>query len=134
MKKQEGRLTILLVLAVSFVMEGVSWLQAVRQTREHASAPELVRAIADHLRGAAEVEHLVDLVTITVGTDQVLICARLDFDDSLGAADVERTCVRLTRTARGAQGGLRGLPGTVSRGDPRLWDRVIERYGHSLSE
>ena len=35
---------------------------------------------------------MVDLLTMMLGTDQILLCARLDFDDALDAASLERAC------------------------------------------
>lgn len=203
------------VLAVSFVMESVSWLQAVRQTRRHAAdreqtflellrttddptaksvlfedsaaiigillaagglglhqltgsaiwdgiasiligltltvvafllgrtnrelligrqaRPAVVRHIVEILSGAPEVEVVVDLVTITVGAGQLLVCARLDFDDSLGAAEVERACVRLDEELHEANPDVYEVfLEPVPRDDPRLRERVIERYGRTL--
>jgi cation diffusion facilitator family transporter len=203
------------VLAVSFVMESVSWRQAMRETRQHAAdrdqsflellrttddptaksvlyedsaalvgivlaaaglglhqltgsavwdgiaslliglvltlvafllgrtnrelligsqaRPKLVEGIKRLLTAAPEVELLVDLVTITVGTEQVLVCARLDFDDALGAADVERACVRLDEELHHAHPEVYEVfLEPVPRDDPWLRERVIERYGHTL--
>lgn len=203
------------VLAVSFVMEAVSWTQAMRQTRQHAAdreqsllellrttddptaksvlfedsaalvgivlaaiglglhqltgsavwdgiasiligvvlttvafllgrtnrelligrqaRPAVTRHIIELLQGAPEVEVVVDLVTITVGAGQLLVCARLDFDDSLGAADVERACVRLDEELHEADPDVYEVfLEPVPRDDPRLRERVIERYGRTL--
>jgi cation diffusion facilitator family transporter len=205
-----------IVLAVSFGMESVSWLQAMRQTRQHAAKrgqsflellrttddptsksvlfedsaalvgivlaavglglhqltgsavfdgiaslliglvltltafllgrtnrelligrqaqPAVVEDIKKMLASAPEVEIVVDLVTVTTGADQVLVCARLDFDDALGASDVERACVRLDEELHEAHPEVYEVfLEPVPRDDPRLRKRVIERYGHSLS-
>jgi cation diffusion facilitator family transporter len=203
------------VLAVSFVMESISWLQALRETRQHAAdrdqsflellrttddptaksvlyedsaalvglvlaaaglglhqltgsavwdgiasvliglvltvvafllgrtnrelligsqaRPELVRGIKQLLTAAPEVESLVDLVAIMVGTGQVLVCARLDFDDALGAADVERACVRLDEELHHAHPEVYEVfLEPVPRDAPWLRERVSERYGDTL--
>ena len=93
----------------------------------------MVHAIAASLRDEPEVEAVVDLVTLTTGTDQVLVCARLDFRDSLNAGDLERACVRIDDDLR------RKWPDVfevylqpVPRSDPDVRDRVISRYGHEL--
>lgn len=57
--------------------------------------PEVLEGMRTLLANTPEVEEVVDLLTMSVGTDQILVCARLDFDDALGAADVERACARL---------------------------------------
>lgn len=184
------------VLAGSFVLEGVSWLQAVRQVRKEARAHDqtfrqflrttddptvktvffedsaaliglllalggvglhqitgsgffdglaslligvllsgvayilgatnkglligrqadarLVYAVRDHLRARPEVEQVLDLLTMMLGTDRVLVCARLDFDDSLRAEFPGLDEIFLE---------------PVPRTDDRLRARVLERYG-----
>ncbi|MFE2751027.1 cation diffusion facilitator family transporter [Actinosynnema sp. NPDC059335] len=92
--------------------------------------PLLVRAVWQALRDAPEVEQVVDLLTMAVGTDRVLVCARLDFDDALGAADLERTCVRIDAELRAAHPEVDEVfLEPVPRTDPELRSRVLARYG-----
>jgi cation diffusion facilitator family transporter len=90
----------------------------------------IVRGVREHLAAATEVESVVDLQTMLLGTDQILVCARVDFDDSLGAADLERACVRLASELH-----ERFLDVTevfiepVPRNDPDLRAAVLARYG-----
>ncbi|TQM82099.1 cation diffusion facilitator family transporter [Saccharothrix saharensis] len=92
--------------------------------------PVLVRAVWSQLREAPEVEQVVDLLTMAVGTDRVLVCARLDFDDTLGAADLERACVRIDAELRAAHAELDEVfLEPVPRTDPELRSRVLARYG-----
>jgi cation diffusion facilitator family transporter len=92
--------------------------------------PVLVRAVWSRLREAPEVEQVVDLLTMAVGTDRVLVCARLDFDDALGAADLERACVRIDAELRAAHDELDEVfLEPVPRTDPELRSRVLARYG-----
>ncbi len=92
--------------------------------------PVLVRAVWSRLRGAPEVEQVVDLLTMAVGTDRVLVCARLDFDDALGAADLERACVRIDAELRAAHPEVDEVfLEPVPRTDPELRSRVLARYG-----
>lgn len=92
--------------------------------------PVLVRAVWTRLREAPEVEQVVDLLTMAVGTDRVLVCARLDFDDELGAADLERACVRIDAELRAAHPELDEVfLEPVPRTDPELRSRVLARYG-----
>lgn len=92
--------------------------------------PKLVRGIRDHLSAAPEIEAVVDLQTMLMGTDQVLVCTRVDFDDSLGAADLERACVRLagelTETFHDV---TEVFIEPVPRSDPDLRATVLARYG-----
>ena len=95
--------------------------------------PVLVRAVGARLREAREVEAVVDLLTMTIGTDSVLLCARLDFDNSLGAADLERACVRIDGELRAEFPDLREIfLEPVPRNDPELRARVLARYGTEL--
>ncbi|PKV93162.1 cation diffusion facilitator family transporter [Amycolatopsis echigonensis] len=90
----------------------------------------LVRGIRDHLGSAPEIDALVDLQTMLMGTDHVLVCARVDFDDALGAADLERACVRMAeelseRFPDVAEVFIEPVPRT----DPKLRATVLARYG-----
>jgi cation diffusion facilitator family transporter len=92
--------------------------------------PEVLQGIEGMLTGAPEVEALVDLMTMNVGTDQILVCARLDFDDALGAADVERTCARLDAELHDKYREVYEVfLEPVPRDDPGLRGRVMARYG-----
>jgi cation diffusion facilitator family transporter len=95
--------------------------------------PVLVRAIGQRLRQAPEVEVVVDLLTMTTGTDSVLLCARLDFDDELGAADLERACVRIDNELRAEFHELNEIfLEPVPRNDPDLRAKVLSRYGEGI--
>nr|WP_202506335.1 cation diffusion facilitator family transporter [Amycolatopsis rubida] len=92
--------------------------------------PRLVRGIRDHLGAAPEIDALVDLQTMLMGTDNVLVCARVDFDDALGAADLEHACVRLAdelseRFPDVSEVFIEPVPRT----DPKLRAAVLARYG-----
>lgn len=92
--------------------------------------PEMVRGIRDHLSAAPEIEAVVDLQTMVMGADQVLVCARVDFDDALGAADVERACVRLaTELTTDFHDVTEVFIEPVPRTDPDLRATVLARYG-----
>ncbi|GAA1268498.1 cation diffusion facilitator family transporter [Saccharothrix xinjiangensis] len=92
--------------------------------------PHLVRAVWAELRDEPEVEQVVDLLTMAVGTDRVLLCARLDFDDSLSAAELERACVRIDTALRAAHAELDEVfLEPVPRTDQELRARVLARYG-----
>jgi cation diffusion facilitator family transporter len=92
--------------------------------------PKMVRGISDHLAAAPEIEAVVDLQTMLMGTDQVLVCARVDFDDALGAADVERACVRLASELQEQFNDVTEVfIEPVPRTDPALRATVLARYG-----
>jgi cation diffusion facilitator family transporter len=92
--------------------------------------PKLVRGVRDHLSAAPEIEAVVDLQTMLMGTDQVLVCTRVDFDDSLGAADLERACVRLAaELTESFHDVTEVFIEPVPRSDPELRATVLARYG-----
>jgi cation diffusion facilitator family transporter len=92
--------------------------------------PQIVRGIHAHLAAAPEIEAVVDLKTMLMGADQILVCTRVDFVDTLGAADLERACVRLaneleTRFHDVTEVFIQPVP----RNDPELRAAVLQRYG-----
>jgi cation diffusion facilitator family transporter len=90
----------------------------------------LVFAVRDRLAARPEVEQVVDLLTMMLGTDRVLVCARLDFDDALGAAEVERACVQIDNALREEFPDLDEIfLEPVPRTDAGMRARVLERYG-----
>lgn len=92
--------------------------------------PRLVLAVRDQLAARPEIEQVVDLLTMMLGTDKVLVCARLDFDDALGAADLERACVAIDAELRRRFPDLDEIfLEPVPRTDPGMRARVLERYG-----
>jgi cation diffusion facilitator family transporter len=96
--------------------------------------PAIVRGVHAVLEGAPEIEAVVDLQTMLLGTDQILVCARVDFDDALGAADVERACVRLAGELSEVCGDVTEVfIEPVPRTDPDLRAAVLARYGTTLT-
>jgi cation diffusion facilitator family transporter len=92
--------------------------------------PVMVRAIWSRLQEVPEVEQVVDLLSMLTGTDRVLLCARLDFDDALSAADLERACVRIDSELRTEFPDLDEIfLEPVPRNDPVMRERVLARYG-----
>jgi cation diffusion facilitator family transporter len=90
----------------------------------------LVQAIRRRLAEQPEVEVVVDLLTMLTGTDQVLVCARLDFDDEVTAGDLERACMRIDAELRTEFPDLDEIfLEPVPRDDPELRARVLARYG-----
>jgi cation diffusion facilitator family transporter len=92
--------------------------------------PLIVRGIHELLASAPEIEFVVDLQTMLMGADQILVCTRVDFDDSLGAADVERACVRLAGELQSRFDDVTEVfIEPVPRTDPDLRATVLQRYG-----
>jgi len=65
----------------------------------------------------------------------VLLCARLDFDDALGAADVERACVEIDAELHELVPDLQEVfLEPVPRTDPGMRQRVLDRYGEDAAD
>jgi cation diffusion facilitator family transporter len=96
--------------------------------------PRLVGAIADWLGRRPEVDGLVDLLTERIGTDRVLVCARIDIVDGPTSAQVEQQTVLMDRELREAfPDVVEVFLQVVPRNDPELRRRVRDRYGESVS-
>jgi cation diffusion facilitator family transporter len=90
----------------------------------------IVRGARELLAAAPEVEVVVDLLTMVTGTDQVLLCARLDFVEDLTSTDLELACVRISGELRERFTDLDEIfLEPVPRSDPELRARVMARYG-----
>jgi cation diffusion facilitator family transporter len=93
----------------------------------------MVRRFRRFMEAQPEVEKLVDILTMMVGTGRILLCARLDFDDNLSAAELERVCVRIDAELRVHFEALDEVfLEPVPRTDPELRRRVLARYGDIL--
>jgi cation diffusion facilitator family transporter len=92
--------------------------------------PRLVSAIRQRLAAQPEVEMVVDLLTMLTGTDRVLVCARLDFDDTVNAGDLEHACIRIDTELHAEFPDLDEIfLEPVPRTNPELRARVRARYG-----
>jgi cation diffusion facilitator family transporter len=95
----------------------------------------LVRAIQARLSATPEVDQVVDLLTMLIGTNKVLLCARVDFTQSLSADELERACVRIDDELRREFTDLDEIfIEPVPRSDPSLRARVVSRYGSTLED
>jgi len=93
----------------------------------------LVRAIYAHLTAKPEVDQVVDLLTMMTGTDKVLLCARVDFANSLSTDELEHACVRIDGELRREFTDLDEIfLEPVPRADSSLRARVVNRYGAVL--
>lgn len=90
----------------------------------------LMHALRARLAATPEVDAVVDMMTMLTGADSVLLCARLDFDDALGANELEHACVRIDAELRAEFPELTEIfLEPVPRNDPELRRRVLSRYG-----
>lgn len=97
--------------------------------------PRLVHAVRRRLAEQPEVDAVVDLLTMLIGTDRILVCARLDFVDTVTTAELERACVRIDAELRAAFSDLDEIfLEPVPRNDPEMRARVHARYGNPRRE
>ena len=90
----------------------------------------LVQAVGRWLAAQPEVNSVVDVLTMMVGIDRILLCVRLDFRDTLSAAELEAACVRFDSMLREEFPDLDEVFLTpVPRDDPYLRLRIRARYG-----
>ena len=95
----------------------------------------LVQAVSRRLEAQQEVTDVVDLLTMMTGTNQILLCARVDFVDTLSAADLERACVRIDAELSAEFTALDEIfIQPVPRSDPSMRERVLRRYGRVLAD
>jgi divalent metal cation (Fe/Co/Zn/Cd) transporter len=116
----------LLLTAVAYILGRTNMGLLVGRQADRAT----VLALRDALAARPEVDEVVDLLTMTIGTDQVLVCARLDFADAIGVAQLERACVDIDAELHERFPDLRDVfLEPVPRTDPVMRRRVLERYG-----
>lgn len=97
--------------------------------------PRLVRALVVALGDEPEVDAVVDLLTLQMGTDQVLVCARLDVVDDVDGAGLERAMVRIDESLRERFTDVYEVfLEPVPRHDEAVRARVRARYGADLAE
>jgi cation diffusion facilitator family transporter len=120
-----------LLLAVSGVLARACRALLIGQQAD----PEFIAAAVEIMEKHDEVDDVVDVLTMLMGTDSVLLCARVDFRDALSAGDLERACVRLDRQLRSELPMLNEVfIQPASRSDDALRERVERRYGHAPAE
>jgi cation diffusion facilitator family transporter len=94
-----------------------------------------VLALRDALAERPEVEQVVNILTMVVGTGQILLCARLDFVDALDAAALERACAQLDADLRARFPDLQEIfVEPVPRTDPAIRQRLLARYGPAAAQ
>lgn len=120
----------LLLAGVAFILGQTNRSLLIGRT----AGQRIVHVAFDHIADAPEVDQVVDIQTMVTGTDSVLLCARVDFVDSLTAADLERACVRLDDELREVLPDLDEIfIEPVPRNDPDVRAAVLERYGDTLT-
>ncbi|HET6877578.1 MAG TPA: cation diffusion facilitator family transporter [Jatrophihabitans sp.] len=120
-----------LLLGVSFVLTRACKNLLVGQQAD----PRLLAAIERWLEDQPEVDDVVDLLTMMTGADSILLCARVDFVDSVTASELEKACVRLDRDLRKEWKMLDEIfIQPASCADEYMRERVAERYGEPMAD
>jgi len=95
----------------------------------------LVTAVADRLEQQPEIVDVVDLLTMLVGVNRILLCARVDFEEGFSASDLDQACMRIDADLRAEFAALREIfIQPVPRSDAGLRSRVLQRYGRVLAD
>ena len=124
-------LIAILLSVVAYILGGTNKGLLIGRQADRRTVYQLRDALADR----PEVEQVVDLLTMMIGTDQILLCARLDFDDALDAASLERACADIDAEMRERFPDLQDIfVEPVPRSDPAIRERVLERYGKAGAE
>jgi cation diffusion facilitator family transporter len=120
----------LLVLAAFFLAQTCKTLLIGKQ-----ADLRLIREISARLEEQPEVVDVVDVLTMMIGTNRVLLCARVDFVDTVTAGELERACIRIDAELSAEFESLDEIfIQPVPRSDPTLRARVLHRYGRVLAD
>lgn len=96
---------------------------------------QLLRNVEKFLEEEQEIVDVVDVLSMLVGTGSVLLCVRADFADEVSSGAIEDACMRIDADLRERFPELSEVfIQPVSRGDPRVEERVQARYGRTLSD
>ncbi|MDA3648146.1 cation diffusion facilitator family transporter [Saccharopolyspora indica] len=125
-----GSIAIGLLLAlVAYTMARTNLGLLIGQQADRRLLTDVRRRLAEQ----PEVDSVVDLLSMNVGTDRVLCCARVDFAAALDSTALEHAVVRIDGMLREEFPELDEVfLEPVPRTDPELRARVLARYGHPL--
>jgi cation diffusion facilitator family transporter len=120
-----------LLLVVAFVLARACERMLIGQQAPRA----LLVEIEEWLEEQDEIVDVVDILSMLVGTDRVLLCVRADFVDSYSAGELEAACTRVDRELRRRFEELDEIfVQPVSRSDGEIRERVQRRYGRVLAD
>ncbi len=86
---------LLLFVAITLIRANASLLL------NRSASPVVERRIREHLEVLPEVERIVELLTVLIGPNRILVAARIDFVDEATGAALEAASARVERTLRG---------------------------------
>ncbi|MFL6164225.1 MAG: cation diffusion facilitator family transporter [Jatrophihabitantaceae bacterium] len=95
----------------------------------------MLQAISGRLEAEPEILDVVDVLTMMTGVHRILLCVRVDVENSYSAAEIEQACVRIDADLREDFPSLDEIfIQPVPRSDARLRSRVLSRYGRVLAD
>jgi cation diffusion facilitator family transporter len=95
----------------------------------------MLQEISRRLEAQPEILDVVDVLTMMTGVNRILLCLRVDVENSLSAAEIEQACVRIDVELRAEFPSLDEIfIQPVPRSDARLRSRVLSRYGRVLAD
>ena len=89
-----------------------------------AAEPELRDELRDYLAGRDGVDQVVDVLTMMLGSEEVLLAARVDLDDELSSSDVERISAEIDHEIGERWPRVKQVFLDATRADERGIDRV----------
>jgi cation diffusion facilitator family transporter len=89
-----------------------------------SAEPALVVDVHDRLAGRPEVSHVVELLTMHLGPEEVLVAVRLDLDDALTGAQIEAFSNEADQALRDAHPEITQVFLDATRPDPELAART----------
>ncbi|TDQ00898.1 cation diffusion facilitator family transporter [Labedaea rhizosphaerae] len=94
-----------------------------------------LRSIELWLEEQPEIDDVVDLMTMLTGTDQVLVCARVDVVDDYRAGQLEEAFARIDVELRKEFADVHEVfIQPVPRTNRELRERVLHRYGREMAD
>ena len=93
-----------------------------------AADPELVLDVYRRLSEADEITEVVELLTMHLGPETVLVAARVDLRDELGSRDIEDFSERMDAELTAAWPAIRQVFLDPTRGDPDLAARTRAHF------
>jgi cation diffusion facilitator family transporter len=95
----------------------------------------MLQQISRRVEAEPEILDVVDLLTMMVGVNRILLCLRVDVENNVSAAEIEQACVRIDSQLREEFPSLYEIfIQPVPRSDARLRNRVLNRYGRVLAD
>jgi cation diffusion facilitator family transporter len=95
----------------------------------------MLQEISRRLETEPEILDVVDMLTMMTGVHRILLCLRVDVENTYSAAEIERACMRIDTDLRAEFPSLDEIfIQPVPRSDAQLRRRVLNRYGRVLAD